>query len=121
MIDSQATSVIPQVVSIEDSDTDRVRRAIESIRASGAKIVFVYLPTEEEIRSKEIYSFDENENAILRFYEEALGVPVVYPEDFSAFDGITEFAISPADSHPSVQLQRGYGRYLASIFAEALR
>lgn len=121
MIDSQATSVIPRVVSIEDSDTDRVRRAIESIRASGAKIVFVYLPTEEEIRSKEIYSFDENENAILRFYEEALGVHVVYPEDFSAFDGITEFAISPADSHPSVQLQRGYGRYLASIFAEALR
>ena len=121
MIDSQATSVIPRVVSIEDTDTSRIHRAIEAIRASGAKTVFVYLPTEEEIRSRKIYSFDENENAILRFYEHALGVSVIYPEDFSAFDGITEFAISPADSHPSVELQRGYGRYLASIFADSLQ
>jgi hypothetical protein len=121
MIDSQATSVIPRVVSIEDADTSRIRRAIEAIKASGAKIVFVYLPTEAEIRSRKSYSFDDNEKAILRFYEDALGVPVVYPEDFSAFDGITEFTISPADSHPSVQLQRGYGRYLAPLFGDALR
>lgn len=121
MIDSQATSVIPRVDSIEDTDTSRILRAIEAIKASGAKIVFVYLPTEVEIRSRTIYSFDDNEKAILRFYEEALGVPVDYPEDFSAFDGITEFAISPADSHPSVPLQRGYGRYLAPILAEELR
>ena len=121
IIDRQATSVIPRVVSIEDTDTSRIRRAIEAIRASGAETVFVYLPTEEEIRSRKIYSFNENENAILRFYEHALGVSVIYPEGFSAFDGITEFAISPADSHPSVELQRGYGRYLASIFADSLQ
>jgi hypothetical protein len=121
IIDRQATSVIPRVVSIEDTDTARIRRAIEAINASGAKPVFVYLPTVEEIRSRKIYSFDENENAVLRFYEESLGVPVVYPADFAAFDGITEFAISPADGHPSVELQRGYGRYLGSIFADALR
>ena len=121
IIDRQATSVIPRVVSIEDTDTARIRRAIESIKASGAKMVFLYLPTEEEIRSRKIYSLDDNEKTILRFYEDALEVPVVYPEDFSAFDGITEFAISPADGHPSVELQRGYGRYLASIFADALR
>ena len=121
IIDSQATSVIPRVASIKDTDTDRIHRAIESIKASGAKTILVYLPTEEEIRSRKIYSFTENEKEILRFYEDTLAAPVLYPQDYSAFDGITEFAISTADSHPSVELQRGYGRYLASLFSDALR
>ena len=121
LVDKQATSVIPRVFSKEHTDIARVQDAIRSIKASGAEIVFVYLPTEEEIRSEQIYAFDDNENATLRFYEDQLGVQVVYPEDYSVFDDVTEFMVSPVDSHPSAELQRAYGRYLASIFTDALR
>ncbi|MDJ0712150.1 MAG: hypothetical protein QNJ14_17295 [Woeseiaceae bacterium] len=121
IIDRQSTSVIPRVVSIEKIDTDRILRAIESIKASGARIVFVYLPTSEEILSRQIYTFDEHENAVLRFYEKHLGVPVAFPSDYSAFDGVSELAVSPFDSHPSAELQRAYGRYLADRFSTELR
>jgi hypothetical protein len=121
LIDTQATSVIPRVSSIDAAKSDRMLEAIETIMSSGAKVVFVYLPTEHEIRAREISTFEENERAMLRFYGQALGVEVVYPEDFSAFDEVTEFRVSPVDGHPSVALQRAYGRYLASLFAETLR
>ncbi len=120
IIDRQSTGVIPRVVTIEDTYTDRILSAIESIKASGARIAFVYLPTSEEILSRKIYSFDENEGAVLRFYEEQLGVPVIYPTDYSAFDGISKLAVSPFDSHPSAELQRAYGVYLARIFSDTL-
>lgn len=120
IVDRQSTSVIPRVFSMDETNTDRILSAIESIRASGARVVFVYLPTSEEIQSQKVFTFDENENSVLRFYEEHLGVPVVYPTNYSAFDGVDEFAISRVDSHPSVELQRAYGRYLAAIFSDAL-
>ncbi len=121
MIDRQSTSVIPRVLSAESIDSSRLQPAIQSIQASGARVVFVYLPTVEEIRSGQIYAFDDNEKAVLKFYEDLLGASVIYPADFSAFDGITEFSISPVDGHPSMELQRGYGRHLARIFADALK
>lgn len=121
LVDRQVTSVIPRVGSIEGLNTARVRQAIEAIKESGAGIAFVYLPTAEEIRSRQIYMFDENERAVLRFYENALGVRVSYPKDFSAFEGISGFAISPADGHPSVELQKGYGRYLARLFSDLMQ
>ena len=121
IVDRQSTSVIPRVVSIEQTDTSRILRAIESIKASGARIAFVYLPTSEEILSRQVYTFNETENAVLRFYEQHLGVRVTYPTDYSAFDGVGELAVSPVDSHPSAELQRAYGRYLAAIFSGAMR
>ena len=120
ILDRQATSVIPRVVSMEQTNTERILRSIAAIESSGARIVFVYLPTSEEILSQQVYSLNENETAVLRFYEEHLGVPVTYPSDYSAFEGISELAVSPFDSHPSAELQRAYGRYLSGVFADAL-
>jgi hypothetical protein len=106
---------------LDEAIKQRILGAIESIKAGGARIAFVYLPTSGEILSRQVYTFDDDEKSVLRFYEEHLGVPVTYPSDYAVFDGITEFAISRVDSHPSVELQRAYGRYLAAIFADALR
>lgn len=94
---------------------------MESIRASGARIALVYLPTAEEIKAQTVYTFDDNESAVLRFYEDRLGVAAIYPADFSQFEGITEFSVSPVDTHPSVELQQAYGRYLASVFSDLLQ
>lgn len=113
-------SAIPRVVDIAATDTSRIQRAIDVIKASGAKVLFVYLPTSGEIAPQQVYTFNDTENAVLRFYEEALGVRVIYPSDYAAFEGIDSYAVSPFDSHPSKELQRGYGRYLAALFAEAL-
>ena len=121
LIDRSATSVIPRVESVDASNTDRISRAIQRIRDSGADIALVYLPTVEEIKSGQIYEFTEIEHAVLRFYEERLGVPTIYPADYSAFDGVTNFTVSPFDRHPSIDLQRAYGKYLAPIFSNALR
>jgi len=120
LIDRQALSVIPRVVSIDQSNTARIESAIEVIRSSGARFEFVYLPTAGEIEARQVYAFNETETAVLRYYEEHLGVSVIYPADYSAFDGVPEFAISPFDGHPSVELQKAYGRYLAELFGETL-
>ncbi|MEL6448531.1 MAG: hypothetical protein AAFQ62_11340 [Pseudomonadota bacterium] len=113
-------SVIPRVVDIAATDTNRIQRAIDVIKASGATVLLIYLPTSGEIAPQQVYSFNATENAVLAFYEQALGVNVIYPSDYDAFAGIETFAVSPFDSHPSIELQQGYGRYLAALFAEAL-
>lgn len=120
IVDSQATSVIPRVTSVEQANTARLQKAIRTLKSSGVRIVFVYLPTAEEIKSQQIFTFTEIENEVLRFYEDLLGVPVAYPNSYLAFEGVTEFAVSPVDSHPSRQLQQAYGRYLATVFEEFL-
>lgn len=113
-------SVIPRVTDMTATNTTRVRRAIDVIRKSGAPVLFVYLPTSGEIAPQQVHDFNEGERAVLRYYEEALGVSVTYPASYAAFAGIDDYAVSPFDSHPSSALQQGYGRYLAGLFAAVL-
>ena len=117
---TERRSVIPRVVDIGNADTDRIRRATDVIRDSGARVLLVYLPDADEIRAGQAHALDANERAILELYERQLGVAVTYPDDYTAFDGVDTFAVSPYDSHPSAELQRAYGAYLADHVASAL-
>jgi hypothetical protein len=111
---ADTTSTIPRIKSLDDLNERQINPEIETIASSGAHVVFVYLPTRPEIASQK-YELNALQKSILDFYTRKLNAVTVFPTTYSAFDGVTDFFISPVDTHPSGELQKAYGRYVASI------
>jgi len=112
-------AILPRITTIHDIKDDRFEKALATLRRTGAKILFIYLPIESEIRAKRV-SLSVLESEAISYYQTAINAPAIMPSDYSSFDHVKNFAVSKFDRHPSLELQRAYGNYVSKIVLKQL-
>ena len=111
---------LPRITSPADLEDERTARAFAVLTSLDIPILFVHLPTADEILAEAV-PLRRIQRTILRFFEENLSLERIPPTDFSAFAGITNFGVSPYEGHPSAEVQAAYGLYVAELVSPALQ
>jgi hypothetical protein len=111
---------IPKISSLDDVNFQSMLAPIKELQASGTQVMMVFLPIRDEIE-KQNFNLTKLEEDILKNIENNLEINIHKPSSFDVFRGIDEFAISPYDGHPSVELQNAYSTYIAERVTKELK
>ena len=113
-------STIPKIKKFKQLDKVFFSENIEKLSKKVDKIIFIYLPTFNEIQKNSVF-LNETQIEIINYISNNTNVEVHFPNDFSIYNDVTNFFVSKADPHPSEELQEVYSKYIHKIIESKIK
>lgn len=113
-------TTIPKIKKFKQHDKVFFSENIEKLSKKVDKIIFIYLPTFNEIQKNSVL-LNKTQIEIINYLSNNPNVEVHFPDDFSIYNDVTNFFVSKADPHPSEELQELYSKYVYSILKTKIK
>lgn len=111
---------IPKIKKFKQLDKVFFSENIEKLSKKVDKIIFIYLPTFNEIYKNRV-SLNKTQIEIINYISNNPNVEVHFPNDFSIYNNVTNFFVSKVDPHPSEELQELYSKYVYRILKTKIK
>ncbi len=105
---------IPRVKYDDFAEDPSVEQNLARIRESGARLVLIYLPTDKEIRTRELRA-TRQARRLMKSLERMAGTPFLLLQDLYTRPVPTRTNLKPYDGHPNDEGLEWYGAVVADL------